>query len=333
VLRRAISAWLRARSRTALIGFGVLMLITVGLLVLAWRTEGSFVSELSVNLGAGFLTLALGYVFLDPLFEQARRGAVEERPYFDHELFSLRVAASRRGVQVLETWTGLLEDRHRTAFLDALRIATGNGVPVRILLLDPDSQAALQRAEELDPVDVQGLIRDNLRHLHTVPPAGSLEVRVYDASVSESLYRWDDSTLIARLPRDQPAYDTTQHEARVTHPWAASALERFEELWHHTSTRPLSQYMLLPVTVLLDGAALGDHGLPYLAREDEPLVVDGSVMVAELTDHGARTLRLRSAGRVYRPTRVPDADGLTPAFDGKYGPAERRILLRLDAVP
>lgn len=331
---------LRAVSRRAAAGFSALLVTSLVLLVLARLTFDTFSSQVLIDLGSGFLILALGYVFLDPLFEQARRGSVEERPYFDHELFSQQVALARRTVEILETWTGLLEDRHRPDFLTALRVACEAGVDIRILLLDPDSAAAVQRAEELAPLDVRQLIRSNLQHLHAlIRQHPGIAVRVYDASVSESLYRWDDRAMIARLPRDEPAYNTTQHEALATHPWAASALERFEELWRHESTRPLAAHMLLPVTVLLDEQPLSRHELPYVNGHLDGHVIDGRELIAELTDHGAPRLMVEILDGQRPPTRyrlsradedgAPVGTGITEAFDRKYGPATGRNPLRL----
>jgi hypothetical protein len=70
-------------------------------------------------------------------------------------------------------------------------------------LLVPDSAAARQRAEEIYPVDVRGVIVDNLRYLHLfanalpAPLRSLFDVRIYDASPSVQIFRWDDRALIS----------------------------------------------------------------------------------------------------------------------------------------
>jgi hypothetical protein len=93
------------------------------------------------------------------------------------------------------------------------------------MLLDPDSAAARQRAEEIYPVDVRGVIVDNLRHLHQFakeiqgPSRSLFEVRIYDASpsVPELLFRLsrlDNHTVPVRSAVD-PLFDENMADTRL----------------------------------------------------------------------------------------------------------------------
>ncbi|MGH8931971.1 MAG: hypothetical protein ACRDZO_15450 [Egibacteraceae bacterium] len=335
------------RPRRTLIGFVALLAVSVGMLVAARLVRG-FNSELLLNIGASVVILAFSYVFFDPIFEHARKGRVEEHLRFDHEAFSERVAASHQTVAILETWTGLLEDSHREQFFAALRAALVREVDVRILLLDPDSPPAQQRAAELGHIDVCKLIRDNLRHLHQFrtglgdPSSSCLSVRVYEASPSIQLYRWDDKALISFFPIGVRAYDAPQIEAYMDSPWGAFVQGRFEELWQHDSTRRMEEYMHVPVTVRLGAAELLRCDAPFVHWNGELRYIDGSAMVDQLIDHPLGQLTLSTRERLGVPdqpfslVRVNDHDTPNRAqvlavFEGKYGadvmsarPAARR---------
>ncbi len=344
----AIKRYLRWRPRRA-VGFAVLSAISTVLLLLAWWSAEGFARELWLSLGASMVIVAFSFLIFDPLFEDARKARVEEHLRFDHEEFSASVAASTTRIAILETWTGLLEDRHRPAFVAALRGALSRRVTARFLLLDPDSAAAQARAEELEHVNVRRLIMDNLRHLHELsrelPPAarGRLQVRVYDALPSIQLYQWDDKALFSFFPIGIRAYDAPQLEAYIESPWGEFVRGRFDELWQHESTRSLADYMALRLAVRLAEIELTRCVAPFVTY-DTDRYVDGVVLVDHLTDHGIGQLRVRAGegpdGELseldYTLVRVAEQDPVRAAvlalFEAKYGlpPGnEHRLVLRL----
>ena len=210
------------------------------MLVGAWRSTG-FLSDLLLNLGASVVLAAISYVIFDPLFEEARKARVQEHLSFDQQAFVSRLNRSGRRVRILDTWTILLEQRHREETLTAIRAALGNGAQVQLLLLDPDCTAAQQRSEELERqrVDVPRQIRTNLRHLAAFSDAldsrlrQRLQVRLYDASPSIQLYQWDGRALISFFPIGKLSFNVPQLEVDMDSPWGGFVHARFEELWEH----------------------------------------------------------------------------------------------------
>jgi hypothetical protein len=336
----AIALFLRSRRRQ--VTWAVLLGASGGaMLVLGQRVSG-YGQEIMVNLGASLVMVALSFIVFDPIFEDMRRNVVEEHRTLNHDQLVTHIAAVQTEIDVLETWTGLLEDSHRDRFLGALTAALRKGVEVRILLLDPESAAAEQRAEELHHTQVPLLIMENLRHLYhlrrTVEPlvARQLQVRVYDASPSIQLYRWDDKAYISFFPVGVRAYDARQLEAFMASPLGEFVAGRFEELWVNPTTRRMDEFMTLSLTVRLGTADLATSEAHFVKLDDD-CFVDGSALLDHLTDHGARRLSLAvgGGGSVFDLVRLDPHDRSRRAtvialFDAKYGSSHAQsVILRL----
>ncbi|GLI02822.1 hypothetical protein [Phytohabitans aurantiacus] len=337
----SVARFLRSRRRQ--ITLAVLLGVTGTFLLVAGVWAPGYAQEIMVNLGASLVMVALSFVVFDPIFEDMRRNAVEEHRTLNHDQLVTNIAAARVEVDILETWTGLLEDRYRDRFLDAVTTAVRAGVGVRVLLLDPESSAAEQRAEELHHTQVPLLIMDNLRHLYTLRRsldplvARQLQVRVYDASPSIQLYRWDDKSFISFFPVGVRAYDARQIEAFMSSPLGEFVSSRFEDLWSESTTRTLEDFMSLRLTIRLgtDNLATSDA---HFVRLDGDCFVDGSSLLDHLTDHGARRLSLAVGGlrdAIFDMVRLDQHDPARRAtvvalFDAKYGSGhDHRVILRL----
>ncbi|MEJ3746685.1 hypothetical protein WEI85_25780 [Actinomycetes bacterium KLBMP 9797] len=337
----SVARFLRSRRRQ------VILAVLLAVAGIAALVSGSYVAgygqEIMVNVGASLLMVALSFVVFDPIFEDMRRNAVEEHRTLNHEQLVGNIATAAVEVDILETWTGLLEDRHRERFLDAVTTALRRGVEVRVLLLDPESSAAEQRAEELHHTQVPLLIMDNLRHLYHLRRgldplvARQLQVRVYDASPSIQLYRWDDKAFISFFPVGVRAYDARQIEAFMSSPLGEFVASRFEDLWNESTTRRLDDFMTLALTVRLGTADLASSQAHFV-RLDGDCFVDGSALLDHLTDHGARQLSLAVAGAregIFDLARLDQHDPARRAtvialFDAKYGTGhEQHVILRL----
>jgi hypothetical protein len=328
-------------------------LLAGGTLGSAYAVEG-FGRDLLLNLGSSLAFLPPTYLIFAPIFERIRQtaAAIEEHLALDIPLLIRNIEHSYSAVCILETWTGLLEDAHRTAFLRALDTALGNGVSVRILLLDPTSAAASQRAEELGDQPVAQLITENLRHLHEYRrglaevPKALLEVRVYDASPSVQLYRWDDKAFLSFFPIGKRAYDTRQIETYLANPLGEFAQSRFDALWAAPSTAGLEDYMQLALCVHHATPPPIEYRVPFVRHENE-LFVDGAPLFAPLVDHGITTLTvqlgpadapLKRFGEIvsYRMTRVEASDpqhaAVRERFVQKYGRTTGRSMIHLSEV-
>ncbi|MFG2049989.1 DUF5919 domain-containing protein [Micromonospora sp. NPDC048935] len=295
------------RQRRALAVGGPLLVSAALMLVAAWRTTG-FLSDLLLNLGASVVLAAVSYVIFDPLFEEARKARVQEHLSFDQQAFVTRLHRSGRRVRILDTWTILLEQRHREDTLTAIRTALGNGAQVQLLLLDPDCTAAQQRSEELERqrVDVPRQIRTNLRHLAAFADAldsrlrQRLQVRLYDASPSIQLYQWDGRALISFFPIGKLSFNVPQLEVDMDSPWGGFVHARFEELWEHEqATLDLERYWSVTVTLRHEDSDVVEVRVPYAT-------VDGQ--------HYVDCRRFRVTGLVtMRAALPPRAPGAAPA--------------------
>jgi hypothetical protein len=349
-MRRTVRLFLRSRRRQ--ITLAVLLGAAGAILLVAGAQVSGYSQDIMVNLGASFVMVALSFIVFDPVFEEMRRNAVEEHRTLNHDQLVNHIAAARTQVAILETWSGLLEDRYRDRFATAVTAAVRRGVEIRVLLLDPDSAAALQRAEELRQPQVPVLIMENLQHLYhlrgRLDSAGAqqLQVRIYDASPAIQLYRWDDKALVSFFPVGVRAYDARQIEAYMDSSLGEFVNTRFEALWTDPSTRRLTEFMRLGITVRLDGADSIDlaSGEADFVTTDQECYLDGAALLDHLTDHGVRRLRVATQRPVAAAGRLSSAFGMVrldlndharragvvALFDAKYGGRhDQAVLLRL----
>ena len=348
-----LASFFRSRTRQ-LVWAGALALLGVALLVGAYETAG-FSRDVLINLGASVVMVGLTFVVFDPIFEDMRRNAVQEHRDLNHDQLVADIAAATGAVDVLETWTGLLEDRHRDRFLAGMNAALDRGVHFRLLLLDPESQAAEQRADELH-LPVPQLIMDNLRHLAALRTrleprlAALLHVRIYDASPSIQLYHWDDMALISFFPVGVRAYDAPQIEAYVDSPLGQFVNGRFEELWDNPTSVPLDDFMTLPLTIRLGRDGLAGDDVRY-ARIAEQCYVYSLPLLSHVADHGIARIAVRTQRPVTiggwtgyeftleradahdEPSLVEVAGALARKYGGRHGGVILRLVPQLGGAP
>ncbi|MGC4829196.1 DUF5919 domain-containing protein [Micromonospora arida] len=322
------------RQRRAFVVGGALFAIAVVMLLAAWRSTG-FLSDLLLNLGASVVLAAISYVIFDPLFEEARKARVQEHLSFDQQAFVTRLHRSGRRVRILDTWTILLEQRHREETLSAVRAALANGAQVQLLLLDPDCTAAQQRSEELERqrVDVPRQIRTNLRHLAAFAEAldsrlrHRLQVRLYDASPSIQLYQWDGRALISFFPIGKLSFNVPQLEVDMDSPWGGFVHARFEELWEHEqATLDLERYWSVTVTLRHDESDVVEVRVPFVTVDGQHYVdCRGFRVTGPLTVRAVLPPRAPGAAPgVFALAEPADGDRTPVAvvkrhFDQKYG--------------
>ncbi|MDG4758327.1 DUF5919 domain-containing protein [Micromonospora sp. WMMD710] len=337
------------RQRRALAVGGPLLAVAVVMLLAAWRSTG-FLSDLLLNLGASVVLAAISYVIFDPLFEEARKARVQEHLSFDQQAFVTRLDRSARRVRILDTWTILLEQRHREETLSAVRTALTNGAQVQLLLLDPDCTAAQQRSEELERqrVDVPRQIRTNLRHLAAFSDAldarlrQRLQVRLYDASPSIQLYQWDGRALISFFPIGKLSFNVPQLEVDMDSPWGGFVHARFEELWEHEqATLNLERYWSVTVTLRHDDLDVVEVRVPYVTVDGQHYVdCQGFRVTGPLTVRAVLPPRAPGATPAVFGLAEPADGDRTPAtivsrhFDQKYGHGDgERAIRRLVPAP
>lgn len=325
------------RRRRHLASVVALAVVSTALLVIAAFVDG-YRQDVMVNVGAGLLMVIATYAIFNPLFAELQTANIREHPKLDQSAFIQHIAGARASVSIMETWTGLLDPQFKTEFLTALRSALARDVTVRLLLLDPDSAATEQRAEELPGRDVRRSIMENLRDLVwfqrrdlTDAMRERLTIRIYSASPAVQLYRWDDKAFISFFPVGELAYDTPQLEAYLATPWGEFVLRKFDELWNDPKTRPLSHYLALPVTVIPDGGTPQECDIEFVRLEDDRYVA-GQTLLKHVIRTGRAGLVVRWNQRDHR---LHDADDdpdtyrqVVDLFTTKYG-SRRDAIMRL----
>jgi hypothetical protein len=339
-LRRALRwarRWLAQRMRLpVLLALGLLGVLSMFLLWLA-RDAEHFADSLELNLGADLIGSIVVIFMISPLITRAQYGRVREHRRLDYEWFTDQVARASSQVRILDTFSQLLEGNRAAQFFPALLGALRRQARARILLLDPDSLAAIQRANELSAeaggadaghADVRREIMRNLRALDAfqrgLPPwlRTRLEIRVYSASASVTLYRWDDRALVSCLPIGRLSGDGTQLEISVTSPLGTFVGERFDELWRHG--RPLTAAMETTFTVT-DGAGATRQYTARFICIDEHYYLAEPQLLAQLALTRDGSLQARLAAEPTRLYLVDAVDGdselqaaLVDHYDQKY---------------
>src|SRR5438309_130978 len=190
-VRRTVR-WLVRRTRYIIV-LGALSVATILLLTVAYYSNGYW-RDLDVNVAASIIIVIATYLIFNPLIEGVRAASTREHPRLDLDDFIEHIANAGKEVDILDTWTRLLDSHLRERSFSAVREALKNRVNIRILLLDPESKAAEQRTEEIGHrADVPRAIMETLLHLYrfrqelSVSMAEYFEVRIYSASPSVQL--------------------------------------------------------------------------------------------------------------------------------------------------
>jgi len=334
-LGRKLSRPLRRRQRQVL---GIVALFVLAALILVWaRFVTGYTRDVLINVGASVIIVAMSYAIFDPIFEEIRRARVQEQPYFDDVAFCHNVARASREVRIMDTCNHMLEGANRATLLRSLSEAAQRRASVQILLLDPDSAAAVQRAGEISPVDVRAAIIDNLRYLHECRqhlPAEArerLQVRVYDALPSIQFFQHDYRALVSFFPAGGRASSSPHLEVAIETSLGEFIRGRFEELWDHARTRTLESWLLLDVSVWDEESNLDQRSLGYLSLGDR-LFLDATPIADLLIAYGRSHIRFQLSlprlpvGRsgffsfdLVRESSTTPLRTMMAAFDAKYG--------------
>jgi hypothetical protein len=262
-----------------------LMAVAVLLLGLG-RGLNQYYQNVVINLGADLVGAIVTIFVITPIVRRASEGRVREHPRLDYAWYVDRVAGATSAVRIIDTFSNLLDGPHTAHFFRAVELALERQAVVQILLLDPDSLAARQRAHELDDPDVYREIMRNLRVLYdfrnTVLPASlgrNFSVRMYTASPSITVYRWDEKALVSFFPVGKISSQGIQLEITVSSPLGEFVNQRFNTLW--TVGKDLGKFMCLAVTLV--DAAVADPNLEVkFVQLDGRFYVDNSRMVAQM---------------------------------------------------
>jgi hypothetical protein len=291
--------------------------------------------NLALNAGVEILTTLITVAVVAPLVRRNEDSVIKLHSNLNFRHFTAQSAKARRQVQVFTTFTDLLQIQDTDIFLGNVRSLLAKGGHVDFLLLHPDSLTTEQRQRELRGVGtrVSDLIVGNIHTLNdftnTLPDAlaQNLSVRLYDASASIIMYRWDDRSLISFLAPDRLAEEGTHLEIDMRSAIGAFVDARFFELWSQPRTVTLAQYMAMSLTLVghEDGGSTASVSARYVIVEGAHYVDSSPILVAQAL-HPDRVLRARRTedhAAAYElvlvdPDASPIRDVLAEAFRLKY---------------
>ncbi|MFC7761227.1 hypothetical protein ACFQY4_26720 [Catellatospora bangladeshensis] len=115
------------------------------------------------------------------------------------------------------------------------------------------------------------------------------EVRLYAASASVTIYRWDSRMLVSFLPLGRLSGDTAQLEVSSESPLGTFVGERFDDLWRHGT--PIEDHVALHIT-LMDGTGSRDYVARFVVLDDEHYIADPRI-IAHLARHRDGTITAR----------------------------------------
>jgi hypothetical protein len=319
-----------------------LMAVAVLLLGLGWGID-HYRQNVMINVGADLVGAIVTIFVIAPIVNRAGEGRVREHPRLDYAWYVDRVSDATSAVRIMDTFSNLLDGPHTTRFFQAVELALERQAVVQILLLDPDSLAARQRAHELDDPDVYREIMRNLRALYdfrnTVLPVSlrrNFSVRMYAASPSITVYRWDEKALVSFFPVGKISSQGVHLEVAVGSPLGEFVNERFNSLW--TVSNDLGRFMRLPVT-LVDATVADPHLEVEFVHLDGRFYVSDPRMVAHLARRrtGATLVYSHYDQQVLNELTIVDDTQpellvtLSDQFVEKYGRSDE-VFISLEAV-
>lgn len=158
------------------------------------------------------------------------------------QLANLLTVATRE-IRILDTSSTLLVEDGEPAedglvFKAALE-ALEHGASVKVLLMYPGTSYTRLRAEEISRPHVESEIEQNLRWLTKLRdealrlelPQDRVQVRLYNAPPSFSVYQVDDSVIVGFMPVGTRSSGATHYSTELESPLAGFVLDQFDLLW------------------------------------------------------------------------------------------------------
>jgi hypothetical protein len=178
---------------------------------------------------------------VEPIIRSAAIG-IRAHPFMSSTRFAARVAASRDVVRILDTASKMIRDdaEEDGRLLAAIRSATSNGAYVKVLLMNPSSDASRARDAQLrerhPDFDLDRMINRTITQLQRIQrelgDLGSrVELRLYSSPVPFILYGADSSLLYTIVPHSLLVDDAPQVEVRAETELGRHLITGFNTLW------------------------------------------------------------------------------------------------------
>lgn len=270
-----------ARRRQYVVVLVGLLAVAILLLRLGGSSQGY--PSVFISLGSDLVGAIVTIFVITPIVRRADKGRVREHPKLDYAGYVDQVARATTTVRIMDTYSNLLDGPNTASFFEAIELALESQADVQILLLDPDSFAARQRAHELDHPDVYRKIMRNLQVLYefrnkvgSTSHGHNFNVRMYTASPAITIYRWDQKALVSFFPVDKISSQGTQLEIIADSPLGAFVNERFNSLWE--VSKDVGQFMRLSMTLAGNAAVDTRLDVEFVEVESRFYVGDSRIV-------------------------------------------------------
>ncbi|HWG28530.1 hypothetical protein [Actinospica sp.] len=235
-----ITWWGKRPKLLAFIVLGGLVAVLAGLAALAGFGNG-YVPNFLLNAACDMLGGLTILFLVDPIIRSAAIG-IRAHPFMSSTRFTARVAASTDVVRILDTASRMIREdaEEDNRLLEAVRSATENGAFVKVLLMNPSSDASRARDAQLrdrhPDFDLDRMINRTITQLQRIQrelgELGSrVELRVYSSPVPFILYGADSSLLYTIVPHSLLVDDAPQVEVRAETELGRHLLTGFNTLW------------------------------------------------------------------------------------------------------
>jgi hypothetical protein len=203
-------------------------------------------------------TTVITLLIVQPLLAGVEESRIHEYPRLDNKRFFEKVRQSHDLIQILDFYL-FPSSIDFSAFAKAIDQAIRqHDASVRIVLIDPESPAAQQRAQEIK-ADIGREVHCNLRDLATLqeslPPTlkDHLEVRICETAPGIQVYGWGERMLVSFYPLGKLSQHSAQLEIPSTQSLGSFITERFDALWGDNGSRPASSLLTKSAYLLIDG--------------------------------------------------------------------------------
>lgn len=316
-----------------------------GVAVLVWADPVRNLEAIAVNVGTGLVGTALAFLLLNYYLPRISNAYGKRTEGITYSTIAANIARSRHRVRILSTFVYPLTSHPdyrglHDEFMDALATAlrANSRLDVRILILDPASDAAKQRSEERDD-DVIRRIRENLLALHRLRSGQEvfrrIDVKLFDRLPPLSMFEWDDRASMSFYPRNKAITETARFDFATSTPLGTFMDDTFDDVWTDEKTRALDDYIFLQLRFRHFSTV--DHRAYYVEADGRTWVLlnreRDATACAVVSGHapGLEISMVRNEQVVLCTYSVHhDAAPLQHAAKQKYGAFDADLVIQID---